>query len=100
MKFTFRKHIATGRYLSFEPDNTDIKLNKLQVGLIVEVREPEHAYKVRLAVKKDPTKESPANFKWITFKSSFESEEEARTWVNKYADGIYANHDLYRFEKE
>lgn len=98
MNFTFKKHIAVGRYSSFELDQTEIKLKKQQVGIIYETRE--HLYKIRFAIKKEKTTEDPADFKWIILKGKFNTEEKARGIIKKFSKEIQEKYDLYFFEKE
>ena len=94
-KLTFKKTIKQGMYKSFERDYTYIKLNKKQIGSIQESRE-DGKYYIRFAVRKEPTKEDPAPFKWITLKESFFSEKEAREKVKELENKILEL-DLYLF---
>ena len=86
-KLTFKKTIKQGMYKSFERDHTYIKLNKKQIGSIQESRE-DGKYYIGVAVKKEPTKESPAPFKYITLKGSLFSEKEAREKVKELENKI------------
>lgn len=97
MTFTFKKHKATGRYASFEKEYSDIKLKKKVVGTIHEIEGGKR--KVRFMVKKQPTKEEPAPFLWITVTKTFYDEEEARTWCKQNIKLIQEKLDLYQFEE-
>ena len=99
MKFTFKKIVNTGRYRSFELDNTQIKLGGRVVGYIAETREP-HQYKVSFAIKREKTKENPCSFKWIHLKKRFINENEARELIKRGGEEIQKKYDLYQFEKE
>ena len=78
-KFTFKKNKNTGPYASFQREQTDIKLKKKQVGTIDETNGGN--WIVRFAIKREPTEENPAPFKWIRVKPTFPSEELARDWI-------------------
>ena len=97
MKFTFKKYIPTGRYKSFELKYTDIKLKKKVIGHISELRDS-HKYRVSFAIKKEKTKKDPAPFKWVSFKKQFDTEKEARDFVNDDPQAIQDKLDLYSFE--
>ena len=96
MKFTFKKHKKEGQYRSFQKDMTDIKLNKLIVGLISEY---EHgSYRIMFAIKKKKTEDDPAPFKWIRLAKTFINEENARSFIKKHNDTIQVEYNLYQFE--
>lgn len=87
MKFTFKKQIATGRYRSFEKDQTEIKLNKKMCGLIDETENGK--YRMSFMVLKDKPDNNPnCEWKWVRVKPLFNSEEEARQWVTKLSPQI------------
>jgi len=98
MKFTFKKYRHTGRYGSFELDQTIIKLKKKEVGYIAEKKHLGYKYQISFAIKKEPTKEKPAPFKWITLKYIYETEKEAREFINANTEKIMKQFDLYQFE--
>jgi len=98
MDFTFKKHIATGKYRSFERDNTDIKLKGYVVGLISETEEG--SYKISFAIKKERSKKDPSLFRWVTLKANPKNEEEARKTIKKFSKAIQEKYNLYLFEKE
>lgn len=62
-----------------------IKIGKDVIGYIEppDWRSERHEWCVCLKVKKTPTKESPADFKWVRLKKKFESEEAAREHLLK-----------------
>ena len=99
MKFTFKKHIPTGRYRSFETENHDIKLAKQIVGYISEDSyrsniKFEERFSVSFAII-DDTKN--CGWKWIILKKRFGNAEDARTFVNMNAEKIQEQLNLYKF---
>lgn len=100
MKFTFKKTIHTGKYRSFELDNTAIKLGGRVVGYIAEIRESTPPYRVSFAIKREKTKENPCSFKWIHLKKRFANENEARELIKRNEEEIQKKYDLFQFEKE
>lgn len=56
------------------------------------------SWKFHLAVNVIPTKELPADFKWITFKAEFATEPEARAWVQRVWLSINESHKIHRFK--
>ena len=95
-KFTFKKYVPTGRYKSFELDQTDIKLNKKVVGTI---NQQSGYYKVSFFIKIEPTKEKPAPFKLVRYKKLFNSEKEARQFVLENNEKIQTTLDLHYFDR-
>ncbi len=95
-KFTFKKYRPTGCYASFEKGFTDIKIKKKQVGIIWE-REG-GKWQIRFTVNREPTKEKPAPFKWIFVIEKFNSEKEAREWIQNNTDIIHTHLDLHYLE--
>jgi hypothetical protein len=103
--FTFKKNVSTGRYASFEAESHDIKLKRKVVGSIAEFRilgrrsDPDEGkFLIRLAVKRDRTKENPVPFKWITLKHRVEDVLEAKKLLNDNFEAIVAKYDLHSFE--
>jgi hypothetical protein len=107
MKLTFKKHIATGRYRSFESESHEIKLKGKMIGHISEVSgrwtsgdDPDVGkFKVSLAIKKEVTDEDLSEFKWVYLKKRFDNAKEAREWLNEHIDSIASKHDIHQFEK-
>lgn len=97
MAFTFKRVKHTGRWRSFERAQTMIKIKRQEVGYMIDSRD-EVGWCVRLAVKKDPTKEDPADFRWIMLRYRGDSEEATRAWLNEHFDTITERYDLHRFE--
>ena len=93
--FTFKKHIPTGRYRSFEKDHTDIKIKKKVIGYIAEVAWDK--YQIHLAIKKKPTEKDPSNFKWANIIRTFSNEKEAREFLQKNFEKI-KELNLYSFD--
>jgi hypothetical protein len=107
-KLTFKKHIPTGRFRSFEPEVHDVKLKGQLIGHISEISsrlgevvdsDDFGKFRISLKIKKEVTEENPAAFKWIFFKKRFESAKEAREWLNEHTDSIVSKYDIYQFEK-
>ena len=95
-KFTYKKHIPTGRYRSFETEYHDIKLQKRTVGNIQE--DQISGYSVSLTIKKEPTTENPASFKWVRIKTIFNNADEAKKYLADNFEKITKTLDLYQFE--
>ena len=97
MSFTFKTVKETGKYASFFTPQHNIKLKKSVVGEIMQTRNRDDEFKIRLAITKEPTKAEPAPFKWITLAAKFETLEEAKVWLNKNFNRITSQFDLYGF---
>jgi hypothetical protein len=98
MDISFKKHKHEGRYRSFEKDFSDIKLDKKVIGHIQEVNW--NIYQIGFAKIKEKTNDDPAPFKWVWIKQKFNSEKEARMWVNANFEAVKEQINLYRFPKE
>jgi hypothetical protein len=102
MNFTYKKDKpATGlRAVGYSTPSTAIKLRGKEVGTIVAPswQTKDHKWGVRIAVEKEPTKEEPASFRWIQFKIRFDSEPEARGWLQANAHHIQRMFVLHQFE--
>jgi len=96
-KFTFKKWVPEGRYRSFETGSTDIKLNKKIVGQIAE-RRLDYKWTISFAVKKEKTSNDPAGFTWKKMIIPFDSEPEARKFIQERTEEIIAKFDLYSFD--
>ena len=95
--FTFKKFPKSGRFQVFELNDTEIKLNKMQVGSIAESR-LNHKYHISFAVKREPTEKDPANFKWTRLTKTFDTEPEARDFVKKHEKEIQEKYNLHSFK--
>lgn len=88
MKLTFKKRPReTGlRAVGYPNRSVDIKLSGRMVGLIAAPnwQSKEHKWAIRLAVKCD----DGGGWKWVTVKSKFDTEDEAREWVQERNDSI------------
>jgi len=109
-KFTFKRHIRTGRFRSFEPQhNYDIKLNGLMVGNILETTsfgssdaEDEGKFTIGFEVnKKDPMEDKNPNctWKWVKLKRRFDTYEESIQFVKDNTEIILKQFDLHYSEK-
>lgn len=93
-QFTFKTEKSTGRYRSFYPDQHLIKLQGKEVGTISDDLD----HKIRLMVKKEPTKEDPAPFRWAYLKGTFPNLMEAKYFLQANFEKITTQFDLYLSE--
>lgn len=91
-KFTFKKHIRTGKYRSFEKELTDIKLNTKITGSI---SEETGVYRIGLIVRDLSGKNPNCCWKWIFLATKFDSEKDARVFLNKNIDRIMEKYELH-----
>lgn len=96
MNFTFKKHVKTGRYKSFDHDCTDIKLKGKVVGSINEGSN--RKYRISFAIKKEKTEEDPAPFKWARLQAVCDDEDHARNIIRKHSAELQEKYDLYSFD--
>ena len=104
-KFTFKNNRSTGRWASFDPESHLIKLGGHEVGSIGEIASrravtPEEKanvgkFAVRFAVKKEPTTENPAPFKWVKVKRVFDTADQAKEWVVASAEMVLKDLQLH-----
>ena len=86
-KFTFKKQPRETGLASVgnpHPD-TDIKHNKKLVGYISSPNwsSPDNKWRIRLTVKKSEPDDNPnCDWKWIVLKKTFDTEPEAREFLN------------------
>ena len=98
-KFTFKTNKSTGLARVCNPNTIDIKIKRKKIGIIAASHgQFSGPWKISLAVKKEKTKENPAPFKWIRLNRDFDTIEEAKTCLNKNADNLIKQFDLYHFE--
>ena len=98
-KFTFKTDFATGRWRSFYHDTHNVKLNKVNCGIIGD----KVPHRVRLqVVKKYINEDGNPNciWKWITFKKEFKTIQEAKDWLNRNFEQINAELKIYVEEKK
>jgi len=79
MKFTFKRNNPVGRYRSFEMIQTDIKIKRKICGSI---NESTNGWKISIMVKGSPKHNPNCNWRHIIFKKRFETEKEARDFLN------------------
>jgi hypothetical protein len=98
-KFTFKKQRKeTGLASVGSPDpDTTIKHNKQGVGYISAPawNTKDNKWRIRLMVEQT---NDPCNWRWVTLKAMFDSEPEARVFLQEYAEailekGLYHNAD-------
>ena len=95
-KFTFKTEKSTGRYRSFYSDYHIIKLQKKQVGTILE-----NPFRITLSIyKNDILEDGNKNRVWrnINLKKEFSSLQDAKDWLNSNIDAIMSKWKLYQFE--
>jgi hypothetical protein len=82
--------------------NVFIKGDGKHVGMITKAHwsSKRDDWSIQLTVRKEPTKEAPADFKWITLKKRAETAEELREFVTKHWDDIRGHYDLYQSDME
>jgi hypothetical protein len=94
MGFTFKKEPAeTGlRAVGYPNPNTVIKFEKLPVGLIVSPcwSSKDYRWRIQLRVSRQPTTDDPCEFRNVYLKTRFETEPEARVFLQKNFDAIVA----------
>lgn len=98
MKFTFKTTKPTGRYRSFGHPYHEIKIKRIVVGAI-----DHKTWKIRLIVKKEDILEDKnpnCPWKWIVLKKESASLQEAKDFLNKYAEEIMQKWNLYIEGKE
>lgn len=99
-KFTYKKQ-PTERGLASvgnpHPD-TEIKHDKKVVGPITgpNWQSPDNLWRVRLVVLDE---REHCNWKWITLKKTFDTEPDARVFLNQHAAGLVAM-GLHHFDDE
>lgn len=109
-KFTFKKQPReTGLAAVGNPNpNTDIKHDKKIVGYIASPnwQTPDNQWRIRLMVEDvgdlevgDGLRMPSSGWKWITLKKTFNTEPEARDFLNKHVDAILAK-GLYHDDEE
>lgn len=100
--FTYKKHQHSGRFRSFEVEVHDIKLKARKVGYIAEVAHlsQEQGYKISFAIKKAPTQEQPAPFRWVNVKTRFTNAADAKAFLVEHFEELIKELDLYSFPKD
>lgn len=100
-KFTFKKQKReTGLSgVGYPNPNTDIKFNKKVCGTICAPnwQTEDHKWRIRLAVMKPEGMSENCDWKWISFKARFDTEQQAREWLQQNVDSLlkkYQFHDL------
>lgn len=98
--FTYKKITREGRYKSFEPEQHDIKLKSKVVGQISEASHTSSktGFGISFSIKRKPTKENPAPFRWWSMKTRFGDVAEAKAFLRTYFKSITNEIDLYSFE--
>ena len=103
-KFTFKNHIHSGKWKSFEPEGCFVKLGRAKVGNIQEIRSysitDPNAGKFSISfqvIKKDIMEDKNPNclWKWITLKYKPSSLKEAKDFVVKFSEDIQKKFHLY-----
>lgn len=102
-KFTFKKEPReTGLASVGNPNpDTQIKLDKKRVGTI---RGPswsskDNLWRVMFVVKTDEPEHKHCGWKWVTLKKKFETEPEARLFVNEHFEKMLSL-KLHKFEED
>jgi hypothetical protein len=90
MPFTFKKN---KRVFMSNSKTTDIKIKGMKVGYIRELESGQ--WRTLFMVKKEPTEIDPAPFKWISLKTTYDNEEQARMVLNELFTLITRKFDLH-----
>lgn len=100
--FTYKKHRHTGKFSAFEAEVHDIELKARKIGDIAEAAHfsQERGYRISFAVKKAPTQEQPAPFKWVNVKTRFTSVADAKAFLVEHFEELIKELDLYSFPKD
>lgn len=99
VKFTFKKEPRETGLASVGHPNQDvqIKLKKKQVGYIVSPNwtTQDNKWGVRFMIKDANVK---CGWRWVSLKARFDSEDEARDFIQTHAEAIFRKHELYHLE--
>lgn len=97
-KPSFRLSFKKEKTDAWSPDQTTIKANKKQIGLIDSgTSDKGRIWKIRLAVKND-IPDHPCPFKWITLKATLSTETEARDFLKEHWEKIREKYQIHQFE--
>ena len=92
MKITFKK----APHQPFQLRHTDVKYQKKKIGYI---KETENGYwEAMMAVKKQPTENDPACFRWVAFTKSFTTEASVREYLLKNQEAVFNMYNIHQFE--
>jgi len=96
MKVTFKRlPKATGLAgIAYPHQSVEIKLKRKQIGTIhaPNAFSGNQGWKIVFMVLCEPSKENPSGWKWITLKNQYDTEEEAREYVQKVIRLISKRH--------
>ena len=94
---SFKKHPReTGLAAIGHPyQSVDIKLNKQCIGMIDAPNWQKAQWRIRITIKDS---EQFCGWRWIQFKTKFDTEEEAREWVKTNLKAISEEYELHVFE--
>ncbi len=93
MKATFKTIKPTGQWKSFQKDSIRIKINKKEVGYIIN----ETPFKIRLMIfKADINEDGNPNctWKWITLKKESKTIEETKQFIKDNTEKIIEKFNL------
>jgi len=101
MKFTFKRDERwTGLASVGQRRGADVKLKGRVIGRI-DQKYDSTTYRVRFMFKRTPTADRPAPFEWQSLTRTFESEEQARVYLNERVDQMVARWgDQFYFHEE
>lgn len=99
MGLTFKKHLRSGRYSSFDAEWIDIKHNKKVVGHISgpSWKTEDNKWGITFARPTDKTEAKPAGWGWFNVTTRFEDEAAARKWIKDNTTTILSR-PLHYFE--
>ena len=98
-KFTFKKASKSGKYSSFYPNRTALKIKGKVVGEIYQ-NDIAGKYKIQFAVNIPAVNNPNCQWSWRFFNKEFDTEKEAREWINskEIIEYIFNKYDLHSFE--
>lgn len=101
---TFRRHPkATGVARVVEPwPCTEIKMGRKVVGILrpPNWHGPPDQWTANFMIRRQPTKEDPRPFTWRRMKHRWDTENQARAWLEQNFTSIRSTHDLYAMEPD
>lgn len=96
MKISFKKELSPGGLaaISWNP-STKIKLGGKEIGYIQCKYQPTENWKIHLAIKKQ---QGNCQFSWISFKATFENEQDARAFIKENFHKIQKKYQIHQFD--
>ena len=96
--FIFKTIKPTGKWKSFQDDETIIKFEKKEVGNI----DSNKPHRIRLMAEKGEMENDPnpnCSWRWVTLAKDFESIDEAKEFIKDKKDIILNKYVLHKLEE-